>query len=303
MLNAASLVEGCRMPGTWLGFPLRNFVASLFDADVRAVEAQVVSPDDRRVFALTGIPAARTEAALLVVTDISEREQRQRAEREFVANAAHELRTPLAAITSSIERLQAGAREIPEKRDRFLNHIQHESNRLNRLASSLLVLARAQSREEEPRREEIALRELFEELIGGIELGRGVEFAVDCSPDLFVRTNRDLLEHALLNLVSNAARHTERGRISIGAHVVDDGFVSIEVDDTGYGISHEEVTRLFDRFYRGPGEQRGAGFGLGLPITKEAVEALGGRVEIESVPGTGTTARVVLPSPNVPVPA
>jgi PAS domain S-box-containing protein len=303
MLGAASLVEGHRMAETWLGFPLRSFIASLFKADVRAVEAQVMSPDGRRVFDLTGIPAARTEAALLVVTDVSEREQRRRAEREFVANAAHELRTPLAAITSAIDRLQAGARDVPERRDRFLGHIQRESTRLNRLASSLLVLARAQSREEQPRREEIALRDLFEELIGGIELRQGVEFVVDCPPDLVVRTNRDLLEHALLNLVSNAVRHTERGRISIDACAVEDGLVSIEIDDTGSGIPREELTRLFDRFYRGPGEQRGAGFGLGLPITKEAVDAIGGRVEIDSVPGRGTTVRVVLPSANVPVPA
>jgi signal transduction histidine kinase len=303
MLGAASLVEGHRMAETWLGFPLRSFIASLFKADVRAVEAQVMSPDGRRVFDLTGIPAARTEAALLVVTDVSEREQRRRAEREFVANAAHELRTPLAAITSAIDRLQAGARDVPERRDRFLGHIQRESTRLNRLASSLLVLARAQSREEQPRREEIALRDLFEELIGGIELRQGVEFVVDCPPDLVVRTNRDLLEHALLNLVSNAVRHTERGRISIDARAVEDGLVSIEIDDTGSGIPREELTRLFDRFYRGPGEQRGAGFGLGLPITKEAVDAIGGRVEIDSVPGRGTTVRVVLPSANVPVPA
>jgi signal transduction histidine kinase len=84
---------------------------------------------------------------------------------------------------------------------------------------------------------------------------------------------------------------------------MDDGLLSIEVDDTGSGIPREELTRLFDRFYRGPGEQRGAGFGLGLPITKEAVDAIGGRVEIESVPGTGTTARVMLPAADVPVPA
>jgi PAS domain S-box-containing protein len=303
MLGAASPAEGRRMAETWLGFPLRGFIASLFDADVRAVEAQVVSPDGRRVFDLTGIPAAGTEAALLVVTDVSEREQRRRGEREFVANAAHELRTPLAAITSAIDRLQAGAREVPEKRDRFLGHIQRESTRLNRLASSLLVLARAQSREEQPRCEEIALRELFEELIEGVELNQGVEFVVDCHADLAVRTNRDLLEHALLNLVSNAARHTDRGRVSIGACVMDDGLVAIEVDDTGSGIPREELTRLFDRFYRGPGEQRGAGFGLGLPITKEAVDAIGGRVEIESVPGMGTTVRIVLPAADVPVPA
>jgi PAS domain S-box-containing protein len=303
MLGAASPVEGHRMAEIWLGFPLRSFIGSLFDTDVRTVEAHVASPDGRRVFELTGIPAARGETALLVVTDVSEREQRQRAEREFVANAAHELRTPLAAITSAIDRLQAGAREIPEKRDRFLGHIQRESTRLNRLASSLLVLARAQSREEQPRCEEIALRELFEELIDGIELMQGVEFVVDCPPDLFVRTNRDLLEHALLNLISNAAHHTERGRISIGARVMDNGLVSIEIDDTGSGIPPEELARLFDRFYRGPGAQRGAGFGLGLPITKEAVDAIDGRIEVDSVPGRGTTVRVVLPAAQAPVPA
>jgi PAS domain S-box-containing protein len=303
MLGAASPAEGHRMAEIWLAFPLRSFIASLFDTDVRAVEAQVVSPDGRGVFELTGIPAVRGETALLVVTDVSEREQRRRAEREFVANAAHELRTPLAAITSAIDRLQAGAREVPEKRDRFLGHIQRESTRLNRLASSLLVLARAQSREEQPRCEEIALRELFEELIEGVELNQGVKFVVDCQADLAVRTSRDLLEHALLNLVSNAAHHTNRGRVSISACVMDDGLVAIEVDDTGSGIPREELTQLFDRFYRGPGEQRGAGFGLGLPITKEAVDAIGGRVEIESVPGTGTTVRIVLPTADVPVPA
>src|SRR5207244_9336719 len=156
-----------------------SFATRLFEGDVRVVEAQIASQDGERVFDVTGIPAARADAALLVVTDISEREQRRRAEREFVDNAAHELRTPLAAITSAIERLQAGAREVPEKRDRFLGHIQQESSRLNRLASSLLMLARAQTREENPRREEIALRGLIEELVGGLELKPGVELVLD----------------------------------------------------------------------------------------------------------------------------
>ena len=301
MLSAVSLAEGGRVPEAWLGFPLRNFAAGLFEADKDVVEAQVVSDDDERVFSVTGIPAARSESVLLVVTDVSDREHQRRAEREFVDNAAHELRTPLAAITSAIERLQAGAREVPERRDRFLGHIQQESTRLNRLASSLLVLARAQTREEEPRREEIALRALVEELVEGLEPKAGVELVVECSPDLVARTNRDLLEHALLNLASNAARHTDRGRIRIRASVAGDGSVMIEVSDTGSGIRPEELGRLFDRFYRGPNEEGRAGFGLGLPITKEAVEAIGGRVEIESVPGEGTTARIVLPCTAVPV--
>jgi signal transduction histidine kinase len=73
--------------------------------------------------------------------------------------------------------------------------------------------------------------------------------------------------------------------------------VVIEVSDTGSGIAAGELSRLFDRFYRGPTEQRRSGFGLGLPIAKDAVEAVGGRVEISSLPGEGTTARIVLPHP------
>jgi signal transduction histidine kinase len=185
---------------------------------------------------------------------------------------------------------------VPEKRDRFLGHIQHESARLNRLASSLLVLARAQTREEHPRREEISLGELLEDVALGLELNPGVELEQDSPRGIVAWTNRELLEHALVNLASNAARHTDRGRIRFGARIDSEQTLTIEVEDTGAGIAPAEIDRLFDRFYRGPTEERRSGFGLGLPITKEAVEALGGRIEILSELGSGTTARIVLPS-------
>jgi signal transduction histidine kinase len=82
----------------------------------------------------------------------------------------------------------------------------------------------------------------------------------------------------------------------VGARAGEDGSVTITIADTGCGIAPDELGRLFERFYRGPREEARAGFGLGLPITKEAVEAIGGRVEIESTLGAGTTARVVLPT-------
>jgi PAS domain S-box-containing protein len=299
MVGPASLEQGRRVPDHWEGFPLRSFAADLLTSD-RSVEAQVVSEDGERVFDVTGIPAARSDAVLLVITDVSERERRWRAEREFVDNAAHELRTPLAAITSAIERLQGGARDVPERRDRFLGHIQHESARLNRLASSLLVLARAQTREEDPRREEIHLRALLEDVSLGLELHRGVELELDCLPGTVAWTNRELLEHALVNLAANAARHTDRGRIRFGVRRDGEDTLTIEVEDTGAGIAPAEIDRLFDRFYRGPTEERRSGFGLGLPIAKEAVEALGGRIEIDSELGSGTTARIVLPSVGSP---
>ena len=296
MLRPASLAEGRRVPETWFGFPLRSFAAELFTSAGPGVEARVVSEDGERVFEITGIPAARSDTALLVLTDVSERERRWRAEREFVDNAAHELRTPLAAITSAIERLQAGARDVPEKRDRFLGYIEQESNRLNRLASSLLLLARAQTREEVPRSVEIVLRPLMDDLFSGLAVHDGVELVVDCDDDLVVCSNRDLLEHALLNLASNAARHTEAGHIQVRATSDEAGSVTIELEDTGAGIRPEELDRLFDRFYRGPTEEKRSGFGLGLPIVKESVEALGGEIVIDSTLGVGTAARIVLPA-------
>jgi signal transduction histidine kinase len=295
ILSPGRLEEGSDMPEAWFGFSLRQFVTDLVEAEEAVLEAQVVSEDGERVFDVVGISAGPTESALLIIRDVSERERRQRVEREFVTNAAHELRTPLAAITSAIERLQAGAREVAEKRDRYLGHIQHESARLNRLASSLLVLARAQTREEEPRRQDIPDCELLNDLATGLELNSGVELILDCPPGLIAHSNRDLLEHALLNLAGNAARHTDCGHIRFSARVDDDGAITIEVSDTGAGIPADELGRLFDRFYRGSGADGRTGFGLGLPIVKEAVGAMGGRIEIESVVGTGTTARIVLP--------
>jgi signal transduction histidine kinase len=302
MLMPAPLGEEGQVPEAWFGFPLRSFVADLFSAGEGVVEVQVVSQDGDQVFDLTGIRAVRAEEALVVVSDVSDRERRRRAEREFVANAAHELRTPLAAITSSIQRLQAGAREVPEKRDRYLGHIQHESARLNRLVSSLLVLARAETREEEPRREEIPLRVFLEDLIGQIDVSPEVELVLDCPADLVVVSNRDLLEHVLLNLAANAARHTREGSIAIRARVEDDASVVIEVSDTGNGIPPEDLDRIFDRFYRGSGGEGRLGFGLGLPIAREAATAIGGSLEIQSVVASGTIARMVFPGPPVIVP-
>lgn len=302
MMLPASLGEDGKAPKAWLGFPLRSFVADLFSDGKGVIGAQVVSKDGECVFDVTGIRAAHAETALVVLSDVSDRERRQRVEREFVANAAHELRTPLAAITSSIERLQAGAREIPAKRDRYLGHIQNESGRLNRLASSLLVLARAQTHEEQPRSAEILLRALFDEVVREIKMNPDVELIVDCPRDLLVRSNRDLLEHVVLNLVSNAARHTSRGSIRVTGRAEDPVSIVIEVVDTGAGIASQDLARIYDRFYRGPGDDGRVGFGLGLPIAREAVRAIGGSLEIESVLGSGTTARVVLPGTPVPAP-
>src|SRR5207247_4131209 len=130
---------------------------------------------DHHFFWVEGVPAYAAETAILIVDDVTERERARESEREFVENAAHELRTPLAAIVSVMDVLEGGAKDIPETRDRFLKHIRVHSERLSRLATSLLVLARLQTGVEQPRLTVVPVRPLPEEIAGRLDPPRGVE--------------------------------------------------------------------------------------------------------------------------------
>jgi signal transduction histidine kinase len=242
--------------------------------------------------------AGRISAAVVIFDDVTERQERARAEHEFVTNAAHELRTPLTAIVSAVEVLQGGAKENPEDRDRFLDHIEHETARLARLMHALLILARAQTELEDPKLELVGLEPVVREIAAGIDHGPEVEVEVVCPPDLGVIANRPLLEQALGSLTSNASRYTSSGRIALKATATVPNRVTISITDTGEGFPPEVKDRLFERFYRAQ-RRDGGGFGLGLAIARQAVEALRGTLEIESEQGCGTVARVTLPAARI----
>jgi PAS domain S-box-containing protein len=237
--------------------------------------------------------AGQSIGALSLFQDVTEQERLERAGREFVTNAAHELQSPLAAIVSAIEVLQSGAKDSDD-RDVFLGHIERESARLARLARALLILARAQSGFEAARDELVPIQEVLTEAVARLRVVPGVEVEVDCGREVAVVTNRELLEQAVANLAENAAKNTSAGRIILGA-AERDGGVEITVSDTGRGIAGAERSRVFDRFYRGPVDKE-AGFGLGLAIVGAATDALGGEIELESSVGAGTVARVWLPN-------
>jgi PAS domain S-box-containing protein len=256
----------------------------LADAAMRMLEVSV-APLRTRAGRITGV--------VLVATNVSERERMERAEREFVSNAAHQLRNPLAAIRGAIEVLQAGAKEDPKARDRFLEHIERETGRLTRLARSLLLLARAQSHVEEPRREVVPLAPLLYDVASRLLPPAGVTVHVRCTPDLAAVANADLLQEALTSLADNAVRYTPRGRVLLACHR-SDGSLTVEVRDEGPGIPAEVQASVFDRFYRGPGSRQG--FGLGLAIAAQAADAIGAKLEIDSAPGKGTAVRVVVPA-------
>jgi signal transduction histidine kinase len=288
------LEEGELLPEPWPEVSLQGLARGLFRSDAAVAQARVLQEEDRTL-AVVGIPAGQgSHTAVLVLTDLTEAERRERAEREFVANAAHELRTPIAAIASAVEVLQAGAKKIPEERDRFLEGIERQSARLGRLTRTLLALARAQTREETPRLTAIELRPLLEEAAANIEPRDEVEVAVNCPPRLAVLADRDLAEQVIANVMANAAKYTVAGKIELVARRLASSSVAVEVRDTGPGIGLREQERVFERFYRGS-DRHPDGFGLGLAIVREAVRAMGGTVELDSLPGRGTTVRVTLP--------
>ena len=298
LLGVERLEEGERLPDPWPEPSLHALARALFRDGSTPVQA-VVTPTPEHTYTVVGIPAGfDAQTAVLVLTDLSERERRERAEREFVTNAAHELRTPLTTITGAVELLQAGAKDDPEERDRFLRHIQREAARLGRLSRALLVLARAQTREEAPALSPVALRPLLETILADVRPREDVELELACPQGISVLADADLLEQALGNLVANAVENTERGRIGISVRPRAGGSALIEVTDTGRGIPREQQERIFDRFYRAQGRDA-RGFGLGLAIVHEAVKALGGRITLESAPGRGTTVRVLLPLARV----
>jgi signal transduction histidine kinase len=293
-IGRRALSPGEPLPEPWPGFSLREMAASLFPAGAVGVGERVHTLSGE-TFAVAGVPArALSQAALLVITDVTVADRRERAEREFVANAAHELRTPIAAISSAMEVLQGGAKAEPETRDRFLGVIGRQSDRLERLIRALLTLARAQTRAEPVEFAAVDVAALLDEAASFFGVQGGATIEVDCPRPLIAWSHYDLLYQAIGNLVENALKHAGGNPVLLRATSTADGRVRIDVHDDGPGIAVADRARLFDRFYRGDSRTAAAGFGLGLSIVDGVVAALGGEVEILPGEGSGTTASILI---------
>ncbi|HST14075.1 MAG TPA: HAMP domain-containing sensor histidine kinase [Gaiellaceae bacterium] len=282
------LEPGSRLPERFEDLPLRAVAEGLFARGAPIAEARSDGPDGA-TYSLVGIPAAGTELAVLVLADITADERRRRAEREFVANASHELRTPVSAIASAVEALELGARMDPVERDRFIGLIGRQSQRLTRLTQSLLVLARAQTGEEEMPLAAIELAPFLDRIAAAEPSGR---VRVEPVGAVAALAQADVLEQVVASLVANAVKHAPAGDVVLRAIDGGDSTV-IEVRDVGPGIPAEVRSRVFDRFYTAEGSARD-GFGLGLAIARDSAIAMHGRIELESETGVGTIARVVL---------
>lgn len=237
-----------------------------------------------------------------LVAQLDELEKTDQLRRELVANISHDLRTPLTSLRGYLETLALKQSSLTDAdRHRYLEGAIRQADRLNRLVSDLFELARLESGTQEMEIEALALAELAHDAVQQFRLQareRGVELLVQV-PDgpAMVEGDMGLLARVLDNLIDNGLQHTPAGgRVSLGLRETRQ-WVSVEVVDTGCGISPDDLPYVFDRFFRDQERDlTGDHAGLGLAITKRIVELHGGTIDVESQLDRGTKFSVTLPA-------
>jgi signal transduction histidine kinase/HAMP domain-containing protein len=249
-----------------------------------------------RVYAMQAREIPAEGAVLTVVRDRTDELRRELAEREFVSNAAHELRNPLAGISGAVEVLRGGAKDDKEAREHFLRRLEQDTERITRLTDSLLTLARIESvGEGGPEVLDVAIA--CEEAAQAFVPPDGIGFELEVEPDLAAQGDRVLLRQVLIGLLGNAFKHSSApGLVTLRASRATEEEVLIEVTDTGSGIPPDEVDRIFERFFRGTDSREKEGFGLGLSIAKRMVDVMGGEIGVSSEVGKGSDFWVRLPA-------
>jgi two-component system phosphate regulon sensor histidine kinase PhoR len=301
--NAAldRLAPGGRAAGLTLLEVTRQ--ADLAEAARRALEGspkQLEIQLGQRTWIANVVPMLRGEV-LAILRDVTEARMAEATRRDFVANASHELRTPVSAISGAAETLLSGAMDDPSQARTFVEMISRNAERLGRLTNDLLDLSRIESRQWPVKLEPVSVEDTARravEVLSDPAARKRIEIQVNVPPGTRVVADARALEQVLVNLLDNAVKYTpEGGRATVAPAPAAGDRVEVVVTDTGPGIERHHLPRLFERFYRvDAGRSRGSGgTGLGLAIVKHLVQIQAGDIGVETGPG-GTSFRVRLPA-------
>ena len=254
-------------------------------------------------FDVHAVPLASTTSrgAIAILNDVTPTEKLERVKRDFIANVSHEIRTPLATIRGYAETLLEGGLEDQHNRRKFIEIIQANGVRLNNIAADLLTLSELESGRPGAQPGPISLNDVLSNAIRAIEPAAhlmNVDLRADPIPDLYLSGYGIRLEQALMNLLDNAVKFNKpNGEVHVQVHDRYGNQIEIRVSDNGVGIPAEDLSRIFERFYRvdKARSRQVGGTGLGLSIVKHAVEQMDGTVAVESELGKGSTFVVILP--------
>jgi len=277
-------------------FPFQNAVRECRERGQQVERVADHGKPVRRLRALA-TPFSGDERILLIVVDVTDLDRVASIRRDFVANASHELKTPVSAIIASSEALQIAVERHDDSSLGFAKQIERSARQLDRLVGDLLDLSRLEREqpELEPLSLDLLVREEMERL-RPVADEKAIEFSVELAPTQIAGSRRDIAI-AVRNLLDNAVRYTGSGG-SVGAVLETAGQeVVLRISDTGDGIPTRDLARVFERFYRvdAARSRSTGGTGLGLAIVKHVVESHGGSVEVDSELGRGSVFTVRLP--------
>lgn len=270
-----------------------------------ATEETLAALPEEKTIRINGVPLIKDgelQGAILVFHDITELKRLERVRQDFVANVSHELRTPLSNIKGYSETLLSGALEDKKNSMGFIEIIHHESERLAKIIDDLLDIAKIESGKMSmaflPVDIRPVLNKVFEILKkSAADKSIGIQLLIPADiPKILADEGR--LAQVLVNLLDNAIKYTlDHGIVTIRA-VKTDGFVQIDIADTGIGIPEKDVSRIFERFYRidKARSRELGGTGLGLSIAKHLVQSHGGKIWVESIVGKGSTFSFTMPT-------
>jgi two-component system, OmpR family, phosphate regulon sensor histidine kinase PhoR len=249
----------------------------------------------------------RRIGALLVLNNVTRLRRLETMRRDFVANVSHELKTPITSIKGFVETILDDPPADEAELRRFLEIVGRQSDRLDSIITDLLALSRLEQDSESGGIEllETALLPFLDRVVRDLVARRpeaAARVRVECGADLRARLNAPLVEQAVTNLLENALKYSPAGTPVAVRCDADGGMVRVSVTDEGPGIAAEHLPRLFERFYRvdkARSRQLG-GTGLGLAIVKHIAQAHGGRAEVSSEVGRGSTFTLVLPGAEKP---
>lgn len=243
------------------------------------------------------------KGALVVLNDLTRIRQLENIGRQFVANASHELKTPITSIKGFVETLLDGAIADQKETDRFLRILLKQTNRLSAIVDDILILSEIEQAEEKAAvyMQDTPVCETLEAAVRACEIKAGeknIRLDIACKPEVTARISTSLMEHAVFNLIDNAINYSPPDTTVDITAARENASVVIRVADQGCGIDEAHHSRIFQRFYRVDRSRSrdSGGTGLGLAIVKHIVQAHRGRITVESTPNKGSTFTIILPA-------
>lgn len=289
------LYEAVRMPAF-----LETVQAAMDSEEQQSLEYRSIREQTDQMMVSIPIPKGPYAGAVIVVRDISELRRMEAMRRDFVSGVSHELKTPLTVIQACTETLLNGALEDSSAALRFLKQIDEQSERLLQLILSMLQLARVESGQLVLRPERVDVTELIRDVCTSFQTvadSAGIRLILATEGACSVVIDQQALRTILNNLVDNALKYSPAGGMVRLSLMPGRNEVTVSVSDTGSGIPEELLGRIFERFYRVERDRsrnRG-GSGLGLAIVKHLCQAIGARISVRSIVGSGSDFRVTLP--------